>query len=136
MSALTRLLAVVLAALGMSGAASVARTPAGVASVHIHSDAGVTVTVTRPADVSQIVRWFDALPPFVALPCPMALGYPPDVSFVFRDSAGRVVRRAVDHAPGSCESEVTYGNTARADHGFVANVSRLLGVSFDPNAQT
>lgn len=136
MAPVVRLLAVCLAALSLVACASAkaARIPAGVTSVRIRSAAGVT-NVTRPADVQRIVRWFDALPRFVALPCPLELYTPPDVSFTFLGADG-VLRRAVDHAPGTCGSEVVSGRERLADDGFAASVSRLLGVSFDPNART
>jgi len=50
--------------------------------------------------------------------------------------------RATARRPGTCSGEVTYSDTGQvkyaplADNGFVARVSKLLGVSFDPNART
>lgn len=136
MTALARLFAVILAALGIGGAAASSRVPTGVTSIGIRSTAGVASTVTRPAAVRQIVKWFDALPHFVARPCPLQLSYPPTVRFTFRGAGGSVSLRATDRAPGTCGSTVTYGNAGQveyaplADDGFVARVSRLIGVDF------
>lgn len=138
MAPLTRLLAVFFAALGLGATVHAGRVPAGVTSIGIRSAAGVAASVSRPEDVSRVVKWFDALPRFLPRPCPIAVVSPPDVSFSFRGTDGSSLLLAVDHAPGSCSGSVTYGGNrpALADDGFVAKVSRLLGVDFDENART
>src|SRR5579871_6477026 len=128
MTALHRLLAVGLVALTLSGAAAAARVPSDVGSIEIHSAAGVSATVSRPAYVRQIVKWFDGLPRFVARPCPYPTYQPPDLTFDFR-IAGSVALHAVDHVPGTCAGEITYdGGVALADDNFVARVEKLIGV--------
>ena len=142
MSPLARLLAVLLAALGLHSAVGATGPASDVRSIRIHSAAGVSVTATKPAEVAAIVRWFDALPRFVARPCPLVPRTPPQVSFEFRGPGGRVTLRATDRAPGTCTGEVLVSDIGQveqaplADNGFVARVSKLLGVSFDPNAKT
>ena len=133
MGALPRLLALLAAALSLHAAGG--RVPAGVRSIAIRNASGVTATVARPASVRLIVEWFDALPRFVARPCPYLMGpTPPDVVFDFRAAGGDVLLHAVDHAPGTCPGEIAYGNdldvkyAPLADDSFVARVSRLLGV--------
>ncbi len=143
MAALARILAILLAALSLHAALSTGgRVPAGVSSIRIRSAAGLTATVTRPAAVGQIVRWFDALPRFRVQRCPLERHFPPTVTFAFRDSGGSVLLRAVDRDPGICGSSVAYttgGHVARvtlADDDFVARVSRLLGVDFGARPTT
>jgi hypothetical protein len=141
MTAFVRLLLVGLAALSLSGAAEAARVPGRVTSIRIRSATGVTARVTRPATVRQIVKWFNTLPRFVARPCPYPVHQPPDVTFDFRH-AGGVVLHAVDHLPGACSGEITYGNDGQvgyaplADGNFVARVSKLIGVDIDRSATT
>jgi hypothetical protein len=153
MATLVRLLAVLLAALGLGGAANVAHAPSTVSrvpakiahvpsrarSIEIHSALGMT-NVTDRSQVRQIVKWFAALPRFRTQPCPYLWRAPADVRFDIRSAKGTSLLRAVDHAPGVCGSRVTVsidgrGNyAALADNGFVAKVERLLDVSFDANA--
>jgi hypothetical protein len=134
MSTVARLLAVVLAAIGLNATAPSSRVPAGVTSVQIRSASGVKVSVTRPREVRQIVRWFEALPPFVARPCPSLLYRPPDMRFVFRTADGGVALRAVALWPGTCSGSIMSKRKTYAEDDFVARVSRLIGVNFDPNA--
>ena len=137
MTALVRLLAVLIASLGLSGAAATSRVAGGVSSIRITSATGVAVTVTRRSAVRQIVTWFDALPHFVARPCPYLVHQPPDVTFKFRGAGGGVTLHAVDHVPGTCSGSIAYGNDGQvkyaplADDNFVARVSKLIGVNFD-----
>src|ERR1700687_3635030 len=142
MVALVRLLAVGLAALALCGATEAARVPPGVNSIGVRSATGVTTSVTRPVAVRQIVKWFNALPRFVARPCPYPVYKPPDVGFDFRAAGGGVVLHAVDHDPGTCSGSITYTTVgqvkyaALADDNFVARVSRLTSVDVDPSART
>ena len=136
MAALIRLLALLLAAFGVHAARSATRLPDGVTKIEIHSAAGVSAHVRSPTEVATIVNWFDALPPFVPRPCPYPVYSPPTVTFVFHGS-GAARTTAVDRLPGTCSGEIEYGGAAAlADDGFVARVSRLLGVAFDPSART
>ncbi len=142
MASLARLLALLLAVLGLSGGAGeAARVPAGVTSIRI-SAPDVATTVADPAAVEEIVTWFDTLPHFVARPCPYSNYQPPDVTFDFREAGSGIVLHAVDYAPGTCPGSITYTNATLetnpplADDNFVARVSKLLGVSFDPNKRT
>src|SRR5579871_4937652 len=135
MRAFIRLLAVGLAALALSGAAEAAYVPAGVSSIRIRSATGITTTVTGPSAVKAIVAAFNALPPFVARPCPYPLYRPPDVTFDFRAANGAVLLHALDRAPGTCAGEITTTGQKLADNGFVARVSAMLG-DVDPNPRT
>jgi hypothetical protein len=135
MSPLGRLVAILLAVLGLHSAGSATRNDASVGSIQIHSAAGVSVTVTKPTDVATIVRWFDRLPRFTARPCPKPIHVPPTVRFVFH-GPGSTRRTAVDRRPGTCSGEVERGGKALADNGLVARISKLLGVSFDPGRRT
>ncbi|MDX6480229.1 MAG: hypothetical protein QOG85_739 [Gaiellaceae bacterium] len=148
MSPLARLLAVLLALLGFHSAGSsgqapsAGRVPSDVRSITIHNNAGVSVTVTEPADVAAIARWFDGLPHFVARPCPLLVRKPPWVRFEFRGPDASFLMRATDHLPGTCSGHVTYSDIGQAkyaplaDDGLVARVSKLLGLTFDPNRRT
>lgn len=137
MTAVSRLLAVLLAALGLGGGAThSARVPAGVRSIRI-SAPDAAITVADPAEVHAIVEWFDALPLWTVRRCPRMDYIEPDVHFDFRDATGAVVLQAVDQAPNACGGSIAYGNRRPlADDGFLARVSQLVGVDFDPNAQT
>jgi len=141
MTALVRLLAVVAVALTIAGSAEAARVPAGVTSVRIRSATGITTTVICRSCVRRIVQAFDALPRFVARPCPYVRYTPPDVRFEFLTADGTVVLRALDHVPGTCGGSITYGtegplkSAALADCKFVALVSAIAG-DIDPNART
>ena len=110
------------------------RIPRGVKSIEIRSASGAAAHVTRPVIVEEIVKWFDALPKFVPRPCPYPVRVPPTVTFVFDDREMNAVATAVDRLPGTCAGEIGYGNDLMvayaplADDGFVARVSRLLGV--------
>lgn len=55
----------------------------------------ISATVSDPAKVARVVRWFDALPispPGVAVLCP--LGLPPDLTLSFRSARGAWLARA------------------------------------------
>lgn len=88
------------------------------------------------------MKSFDALPRFVARPCPDTGYNPPDVSFDFRAAGGVVVLHAVDHLPGTCMGSITYSNGGQvkyaplADDNFVARVSKWVGDDIDPSSQT
>jgi hypothetical protein len=99
------------------------------------------VTVTDPANVARIVRWFDALPitpPGVVLSCPLTLAA--TIKLAFRTATG--VRVATAAVPATrawvCD---TIGFTIHGrrqtplidplwGHSFVDRVQRLLGVRF------
>src|SRR4051794_31350457 len=109
-------LALVFGVLGLHSAASTAHSAAEVRSIGIHS-AGVWIDVRNPTEIAKIAGWFEALPPFVARPCPYAYT-PPPVTFVFH-GPGAVRRTAVDHAAGTCAAEIEPGHgKALADNGF------------------
>jgi hypothetical protein len=136
MSPLGRLVAILLAVLGLSSAGSATRSQASVGSIRIHSAAGVSVTVTKPAEVATIVRWFDQLPRFAARPCPVLIRVPPTVRLVFV-GPGHTRATAVDRLPGTCSGEVERGRgKTLAENGRIARISKLLGVSFDPGRRT
>ncbi len=100
----------------------------------------VSRTVTDPAKVADIVRWFDALPvspPGVALMCPAILG--PRVQFVFRSANGARLASASGRMPGKAWicSPISFSihekqQTALVDSprgpGFIYRVGKLLGV--------
>ena len=140
MTALVRLLAVGLLALTLSAAAEAAHVSPGVKSIRIRSATGITTIVTPGGVIREIVQAFDALPRFVARPCPSPGYAAPDVSFDFRTADGRVVIHAVDHAPGTCGGSITYTeghvkHAALADDNFVARLAKLIG-DIDPIART
>ena len=141
MTPLVRLLAVGLAALTLAGSAAAARVPLGVSSIRIRSATGITTTVIGRPAIREIVKRFDALPRFVARPCPYQRYTPPDVSFDFRALGHGVVLHAVDHFPGTCRGSITYStkgqlkHAALADRNFVAQVSNWVG-DIDPNPRT
>ncbi len=119
-----------------------ARVPPGTRLIAIHSATGVSVRVTKPAEIRQIVAWFDALPRFVPRPCPYPVRKPPTVTFVFEGKNDSFLGRAVDHLPGACSSMIEFTNDGQvkyaplADDGFVARVARLLGVDLGSRPTT
>ncbi|MGH3009576.1 MAG: hypothetical protein ACRDLM_09280 [Gaiellaceae bacterium] len=145
MTSLARLLVALLAGLTLHTAPAHpngATVPRETRVIAIRSAADVSTRVTQTAAVRQIVRWFNALPRFVPRPCPPPVRKPPTVTFVFRGAGDSFLGRAADHAPGSCSGSVDFSNEGQvkyaplADDDFVARVTRLLGVSFDPSART
>jgi hypothetical protein len=112
--------------------------PAAVREIDVRNG-HMTRTVTTPAKVARIVRWFDALPvspPGVAVPCPLALG--PDVTVSFRNARDETL--AVASLPPSfawiCSSiAFSIGGKAqqplvdRPHHpSFVRRLQQLLGL--------
>jgi hypothetical protein len=134
MTTVARLFAVVFAALGLSAAAPPSRVPSGVTSIRISAPA-VAITAADPATVRKIVKWFDTLPHFVARRCPYSTYRPPDVHFDFRGADGSTVLRAVDRLPGNCDGSISFNGQTLAEDDFVARVSKLVGLDFDPNAK-
>ena len=61
----------------------------------------------------------DALPKFIARPCPYSSDTPPDVGFVFHGADGGVVLRAVAHLPGTCAGAITSKGHVFAEDSFV-----------------
>jgi hypothetical protein len=109
MAALVRLLVLLLAALTLgeaglavagNGGAGPRRTevvPARVGEVDVRSSRGISRRVTNPAEVTTIVRWFDALHVDRSrgmYACPMIRANSPTVRFAFRDTNGNVLARA------------------------------------------
>jgi len=113
--------------------------PAATAKIDVKGHK-VSRTVTDPAKVADIVRWFDALPvspPGVAVMCPLTLG--PRVRFVFRSANGTRFASASAPTVGKAWicSTISFSihgkpQTALVDSsrgcGFVYRVQRLLGV--------
>ena len=114
--------------------------PAGVREIDIKAPK-VTRRVTDPAQVHQIVRWFDRLPitpPGVAAMCALLLDT--NVTLVFRSASGARVASAQVPAPRAsiCDTiDFTihgHRQTPLVDrprgHSFVYRVGKLLGVRF------
>lgn len=147
MAAFARLLAVLVAALTVAGAAAAGPPPlrprlaSGVRTISIASEAGSSARVTTAARVATIVRWFNALPRFKPRPCPLLVHEPEPVTFKFLGPRNAVTT-AVDQNPGTCDGAITYGNDGQvryptlADDHFVARVSRLLGVDLEARPTT
>ena len=103
------------------------------------SSAKVSAKVTDPAQVGQIISWFDALPispPGVALFCPLEPGA--DITLSFRSSAGAWLAQAkLPSRPASICDAILFqvGGKAKKPlidrnfgESFVARLQRLLGL--------
>jgi hypothetical protein len=136
-----RFLAVGVVALTLAGSAEAARVPAGVSSIRFRSAAGITTTYILPGAVKDFVKAFDALPRFVARPCPRPPYTPPDVRIDFLTANGAVVLHAVDHAPGTCGGSITYSTPGHlkyaplTDDNFIPRTFYGVG-DIDPNPRT
>lgn len=111
--------------------------PAATRRIVVHAPAW-SLTVTNPAKVERIVRWFDALPvlpPGMPVACPLVLS--PKLMLSFRDAAGAGLARArvPTTSAGICDP-IRFkvgGRTRRPlidqEHveGFGRRLERLLG---------
>jgi hypothetical protein len=101
--------------------------------------AKVSAKVTDPAQVGQIISWFDALPispPGIALLCPAMIG--PEITLSFRSAGGAWLAQAKlpPHAASICDAIVFQigGKVKRPlidgnfRESFVGRLQRLLGV--------
>lgn len=99
----------------------------------------VSATVTDPAKVARIVRWFDALPispPGIALLCPAMIG--PQITLSFRSAGGAWLAQAKlpPHAASICDTIVfQIGGKAKKPlidrnfrESFVVRLQDLLGL--------
>lgn len=69
--------------------------PAATREIVVRAPARASVTVTDPAEVARVVRWFDALPvlpPGIAVACALVLR--PNITLSFRSSNGTELARA------------------------------------------
>ncbi|HEY7420468.1 MAG TPA: hypothetical protein VH541_00545 [Gaiellaceae bacterium] len=138
MATLARLVLSLAAALALVGHPA-SRIPPGVRTVDVHSSRGVSRRVTDPLKVTQIVRWFDALPiaPNVILYCPF-IRYRPPTTFVFRSASGTALARArtPGHAACGASFDLRIGGKAQkpvlAGGRFLQRVGRLLGLRLVP----
>lgn len=143
MARLARFLLTLLAALMLGAAPAIARQaatrhrellPPGVREIDVRSSRGVVRRVADQAMVTEIVRWFDALPiaPSTQYYCPM-IRYLAPTTFRFRSASGTLV--AFAQTPGTAACGGSFDLTIRGrvqkpvlvGH-FLVKVGRLLGL--------
>jgi hypothetical protein len=141
MATLARLVLSLAAALALVGHPAT-RLPPGVRTIDVHSSDGGSRSVTDPAKVATIVRWFDALrvAPRAIYYCPM-IRYKPPTTFAFRASSGALLASARTPGTAACGGSIDFTIRGRARRpvlvgDFLVRVGRLLGLRLVPVARS